>query len=268
MTSTSRTDPETVAAALRHPGYAHVTGPFPDADHAFSIAAAALEANGTDHGRLEVIGDYVIPPPDGPPSRDFQTLHFDFGLPVRPVGRADVARFTGLYVSTDRPVLGALTRIVPLDGMLAEAPAITADRLRARLEAYGATHGAFDDTAGYYEGSLARVLEAARPQAPVLPSLKSDPSFLCGTEFATLDAETQFLAVLGVDLGAAEITIALSPGQLLLFDNLRHAHGRRGRRLPGELHQRVFGHRALTAADQRRLCDAVLARIRSPARPG
>lgn len=175
-----------------------------------------------------------------------------------------MARFTALYVATDRPVPDALTRIVRLDGILAGAPAITADRLRARLEAYGATHGAFDDAAGYYEGSLARLLEAAHPDAPVLPSLKSDPDFLCGTEFATINAETRFLAARGLDADAAEIAIALSPGELLLFDNLRHAHGRRGRRLPGELHQRVFGHRALPASDQRRLFDAVLARITSP----
>ncbi len=48
------------------------------------------------------------------------------------------------------------------------------------------------------------------------------------------------------------------PGELLLFDNLAVAHGRRGTRQPGELRQRVFG-RHLQPAAQRELRDHVLA---------
>ena len=55
------------------------------------------------------------------------------------------------------------------------------------------------------------------------------------------------------------IEIRLPPGQLLLFDNLELAHGRRGIRRPGELHQRVFGHRALAVAGQLELRDPALA---------
>jgi hypothetical protein len=38
----------------------------------------------------------------------------------------------------------------------------------------------------------------------------------------------------------------VAPGELLLFDNLALAHGRRGPRRPGELHQRVYGHQGLS----------------------
>ena len=55
----------------------------------------------------------------------------------------------------------------------------------------------------------------------------------------------------------AEIDIHLQPGELLLFDNLALAHGRRGTRQPGELCQRVFGHHLQPAA-QRKLRDHVL----------
>jgi hypothetical protein len=45
---------------------------------------------------------------------------------------------------------------------------------------------------------------------------------------------------------------------MLLFDNLALAHGRRGVRRPGELRQRVFGHRQLAVAGQLALREWVL----------
>ena len=68
-----------------------------------------------------------------------------------------------------------------------------------------------------------------------------------------------------VRIDDAEIDIDLQPGELLLFDNLVLAHGRRGTRQPGELRQRVFGHR-LQPADQRKLRDRVLTAFDTRAR--
>jgi hypothetical protein len=48
---------------------------------------------------LTVIGDFIIPPSDGSVSRDFQTLHFDFGLPLDPRIAQDVARYTALCIA-------------------------------------------------------------------------------------------------------------------------------------------------------------------------
>jgi hypothetical protein len=45
---------------------------------------------------------------------------------------------------------------------------------------YGDSHGAWDNSAGYVEGSLARIVEAALGWTPALPSVKEDPEFLCG----------------------------------------------------------------------------------------
>lgn len=129
---------------------------------------------------VSVVGDFVVPPHDGPVSRDFQTLHFDFGLPLAPVVAADIARFTALHVSAGAPPSGAVTRLVPLRSLLAGGPWPDCDELIRRFTAYGNSYGAWDDDAGYVEGSLARIVEAALGQAPVLPSVKAQPGFLCG----------------------------------------------------------------------------------------
>ncbi|MGH2831250.1 MAG: hypothetical protein ACRDK2_00605, partial [Solirubrobacteraceae bacterium] len=55
-----------------------------------------------------------------------------------------------------------------------------------------------------------------------------------------------------------EVEVHLHPGELLVFDNLALAHGRRGTRQPGELNQRIFGHPALSVEGQVRLRDRVL----------
>jgi hypothetical protein len=127
-----------------------------------------------------------------------------------------------------------------------------------RLTAYGRSHGAWDDDRGYTEGSLARIIEAAAASSsPMLPSVKLEPGFLCGLEFDSLSSELAFFSRYGLDIRNAEIEISLQPGELLIFDNLALAHGRRGRRQPGELHQRVFGHH-LQPAMQSELRDDVL----------
>ena len=90
------------ADALMQAGVAHLSGPFPDSGQAFDAARAVIEAIDI-HQRfpaLETIGAFVISPVEGPPSRDFQTLHFDFGLPLDPARRADVP---ATRASTSRP---------------------------------------------------------------------------------------------------------------------------------------------------------------------
>jgi hypothetical protein len=148
--------------ALDDVGDVVVRGPFARVEDAWRAADTIVSARVTAGERLEVIGDFVLPAPDGPPSRDFQTLHFDFGLPLVPAVPTDVARFTALHVLADGPDSGALTRLVPLHALLAARAWPDRDELIRRWAAYGVSHGAWAGSAGYVEGSLARIVEAVR----------------------------------------------------------------------------------------------------------
>ena len=240
-------------------GFVVEPGPFARLQDAWSAARVLVDEAAATAARLAVVGDFVIPPPDGPPSRDFQTLHFDFGLPLAPVASADVARFTALHVAVDALPSDAVTRLVPLRLLLAGGPWPNHHELVRRFAVYGDSHGAWDNSAGYAEGSLARIVEAALGHTPALPSVKEDPEFLCGTEFVSLAEEAVFFAQRGLRPDIVGIEVRLRPGELLVFDNLALAHGRRGVRRPGELNQRVFGHRALALDQQLVIRDRVLA---------
>jgi hypothetical protein len=251
---------ESRAEALLRSGFATLCGPFATADEAFDAAASLLVGMPVDPGfpSLGIIGDFVVPPIGGPPSRDFQTLHFDFGLPVDPVGPGDVARYTALYIPTDCPPSTAHTRLVPLNALLAQVSWPDRDELLSRLVSYGEVHGGRDDVEGYIEGSFARIVEGAAGGEPQLPSVKADPDFLCGNEFHSLAAELDFFKGHGLSVLDAQRDIIIEAGTVAVFDNLALTHGRRGRRRPGELRQRVFGHRALGVEAQRTLRDRVL----------
>jgi hypothetical protein len=247
-----------MTARLDSQGFVRIAGPLPTIHEANELAQALVETCWPGPLPLSIVGAFVVPPLEGGATRDFQTLHFDFGLPLDPKVAQDVARYTTLYVPTDVADVGAVTRLVPLVALLSQRSWPAPDELLARLASYGRTHGAWDDDRGYVEGSLARIVEAAAAErSPFLPSVKVDPGFLCGLEFDSLRAELSFFARHGMSVPDVEISVALQPGELLIFDNLAMAHGRRGRRRPGELRQRVFGHR-LPPAGQRKVRDSVL----------
>jgi hypothetical protein len=257
-------------SVLGESGFVWIRSAFATPAAAFAESQELIEectgSNGDE--ALSVIGDFILAPRDCTATRDFQTLHFDFGVPVRPLHDQDVARYTALFIPRSSVGVTAATRLVPLDALLGQRRWPDRATLLDNLMAYGESHGAWDDKDGYREGSLGRIVEAAAG-ATRLPSVKSTPGFLCGTEFDTLDAELAFFRSLGLDVDAVEVEIPLRPGDLLVFDNLAVAHGRRGGRQPGELHQRVYGHRLLPPAAQRALRNRFLAAFgeRRPAPP-
>lgn len=237
-------------------GFVHLPGPFARPADAWRVAAAV--ASDLCGSPPDVVGDFVIPPLGGLPSRDFQTLHLDFGVPLVPGSPCDVARVTALYAPAEAAPSDAATRLVPLRGFLAQRRWPPLEELLARFVAYGATHGAWEGAVGYVEGSFARIVEAALAETPVLPSIKANPEFLCGMEFAALADERSFFADRGLRLEGFETEVVVRPGEMLLFDNLAIAHGRRGRREPGELLQRVFGHQQLPVGAQASLRDRLV----------
>jgi hypothetical protein len=121
----------------------------------------------------------------------------------------------------------------------------------------GATRGGRTPDASYVEGILARLIEAADNTPATLPAV-SEPGFLCGQEFDSVAEEGEFFASRNLHLDQAEVSIRLRPGQLLIFDNLALAHGRRGRRELREVHQWMFGYRQLDIDLQFALRDELL----------
>lgn len=245
--------------------FLHLSAADLELDAAFALAEELVEcASGR---RLEAVGRHVVPPVDGAPTRPFQTLHVDFGLPLTPVRPLDVATYTALLVPLGAPTEGATTRLVPLGELLGQRSWPARDALVRRLGRYGHTHGAWDDGDGYTEGSLARLVEAADGARPLLPSVR-EPGFKCGMEFDDAEGEAAFFAARGLDVAAVAVDVRLAPGDLLVFDNHAVAHGRRGRRLPGELHQRFFGLHEAGVDEQLRLRDRLLDRFPSPGTVG
>lgn len=243
---------------LRRRGFAWVRGDISDPGGAFELARALISERSAavDATTPVLLGDFVVPPVDAHESRDFQTLHFDFGLPLEPKVEHDVGRYTALHIPSGFEQVSALTRLVPLRPLLNQREWPSCWEVLGRLISYGRTHGAWDDD-GYIEGSLARIVEAV-DGTPALPSVKTEVGFLCGTEFDSLRSEVRFFQAHSLRLDDVQIEVPLSPGELLVFDNLAVAHGRRGVRRPGELRQWVFGESRAGVARQRQLRDRVL----------
>ena len=250
---------------LRERGFAWMRG-LADMERAFQTAQALVEARRAGDGAAppRLLGEFVLPPPNGQTSRDFQTLHFDFGVPLDPKLERDVGCYTALHIPKAIGRVSAVTRLVPLAALLRQREWPSQTELLERLATYGRTHGAWNDDHGYTEGSLARVVEAAAG-APALPSVKLEPGFLCGMEFDSLASEVRFFERHSLSVPEVAIEVPLRPGGLLVFDNLALAHGRRGARQPGELRQWVFGEANVGPARQHELRDQLLAAFHAPA---
>ena len=207
--------------------------------------------------RLQVVGEFAIPA-DSAQARDFQVLHFDFGLPLVARQARDLAHYTVLFLADEDHPTRALTRLVDLEQLLAQRSWPDKEELARRFAEYGESHGAWESSTGYTEGILGRLIEAADGREPALPSVGASPDFLCGTEFARADEERRFLEERGLDVGRAETRMRLRPGQILIFDNLRVAHGRLGLRKARELHQLVLGYRRLDIPGQLQARERIL----------
>jgi hypothetical protein len=255
-----------VAAQLVARGSTHVRAIHRSVAAAWDTAMAIFRAAGphdpigADMPPLEAVGEFTVPPP-GAPARDYQALHIDFGIPVEPRRPVHVARFTALYVDSDRPATSARTRIVPLRPLLAQRAWVDRPSLIERLRRYGLPQCGEH---GYVEGILGRLVEAA-DDSPSLPSTET-PGFLCGLEFSSRRQEEAHFAHRGLELDAVEEHVVLLPGELLLLDNLATAHGRLGLRAPLELHQLCAGYPGLDTTRQPVLLHRVLDAFWKPSR--
>jgi hypothetical protein len=247
------------AHALMKHGFVHVIDGWPSRDaawrYAMQVFAKAAEGDPLTVvlPELGVVGEFTVPP-RGVVQRPFQALHIDFGLPLGTRQPVDVARFTALFVDVEFTCSEATTRIVPLTPLLSQRSwpdrPVIAEQLRSSASGGRSV-----------EGVLGRIVEIA-DESSSLPPLDS-PGFLCGMEFATLDEELSYFNLHGLRVADVAQHIVVRPGELLVFDNLRVAHGRSGERKANELHQLCVGYQSLDAADQAAVLDRTLAAFAS-----
>jgi hypothetical protein len=243
-----------VAQDLMSQGFACVPGRWRNCGRAWNFALAVFaEASLSDSLRdgmpqLQVVGEFTVPPPEAC-QRPFQALHIDFGVPLGGEAPVDVARFTALLRSAEEDGPGAVTRLLPLRRLLAHQTwadrRVIAQRLRQTAT--------LDRTV---EGILGRIIEVARGGHQLVPL--DAPGHLCGMEFDSLEHERSFFDESGLPLTAVEEQVFLRPGEMLVIDNLRTAHGRSGLRSTNELHQLFVGYASLRAEDQQLLLNRVL----------
>ncbi len=243
-----------VAHDLMSHGYARVPGRWQNCGHAWRYALAVFaEASLTDplHDGmpdLHVVGEFTVPPPEAV-QRPFQALHIDFGIPLAGDVPVDVARFTALLRDAREDGPGAITRLIPLRRLLAHRTWAERHVIAERLS----RTSTLDRTV---EGILGRIIEVAREGHELVP--RDEPGHLCGMEFDSLEHERSFFDESGLPLAQVEEQVFLIPGEMLVIDNLRTAHGRTGRRNANELHQLFVGYASLHAEDQKLLLDRVL----------
>jgi hypothetical protein len=198
-----------------------------------------------------------IPVCDDVVSTAFQILHFDMGFPFLEAMSELLVTHVGIYlpVDTDHSVT-ARTRLLPLNGLFCELAQSSAD-LEDRLVNYVRRYGdGWGDTNTGRLACLARLLDAVTGKE----ELAGQRDKVVGQWFGTDQwlepdvahhLELNFFERHGVDIVAREIEVLLRPGQLLIVDNLRVAHGRIGTRRSKEICNLMYGVSDLNAAEVR-----------------
>ncbi len=189
----------------------------------------------------------------------YQVHHFDMGHPLTQQPNQPLIAYVGLYLPADSSPVTARTRLLDLWGLVRHFglyPWEAADR----LEAYAAAHGdGWIDAAGTYHNTgrlacLARVIDALSGRheladiidRPVGQWFSPERSL---DEFEAHGLETAFYLQHGINMPTSEVEVTLEPGQLLIIDNVRIAHGRIGQRQERELYSFMWGLPEATPAD-------------------
>ena len=179
---------------------------------------------------------------------DHMSLHFEMGLPLIPT--EDVSRVHALiclYIPKGENASDVATRLLSIDGLLNKT-----QNVESNLVKYCKKNGA-----GWKDFNSGRLLCAAQlfdamQENCELGYMREDRI----AEWFNKDAkrasqngaqkEIDFFAKFRINLRAKEKSFILQPGDLLIVDNLRVAHGRRGRRPAEELVQYLYGARDVT----------------------
>lgn len=197
----------------------------------------------------------------------FLALHFEMGFPLAAIEKETMFQaFLCLYFPHDEPLSETSTRLFSLGDLSLEVK----DRATLEKNLISYAKNSSDGWKDWRSGRVAplgRLLEALRGTDHLdfmfdhhiadWFSLKPDGSRLFSPEW-----EAEFFEELGVNLREKEILVTLKPGDLLIVDNTRVAHGRYGKRTAESLDQWLYGVSDATPGEidlmREGLIDAVL----------
>lgn len=189
----------------------------------------------------------------------FQALHHDMGLPLVSRHVQVGYLFSMLYAPMGGTRGNAETRIVPVANLLRQRKRHSRTVCDLLLHDYADRFGD-----GWTEperhssgrlGCLARVVDAMLEQPELLSFFDQGTWEWFRDDYASTDGraelarETAWWAKHGYRLEQAETRITLRPGDMLMFDNVRCAHGRIGPRAPEEIWQVMWGVPRLSRAE-------------------
>lgn len=176
---------------------------------------------------------------------DHLSMHFEMGLPILPVEeKSRVHALICLHIPPGDKASNVATRLLPIDCLLAGKSKEAVDK---SLATYVQKHGA-----GWQDHNSGRLLVAA--QLLDAASNQDELAYMREHRIAEwfnkdaknnnqsgLAKETAFFAKHNIQLANHEKRFTLKPGDLLIVDNLRVAHGRDGKRPAEELLQFLYG---------------------------
>ena len=191
------------------------------------------------------------------------SFHFDMGLPVIAThDYENVYLLTCLYFPMNESPSATRTRLFDTKGLLKNFN-LDLSEIEKNLVEYVMQYGDGDER--FKSGrlaSLGRVLEASLNCSPQLLHMRNHriADWFNKNKFGKrqegLEEEEKYFNLKGINLSDFEKNIHLSPGDLLVIDNTRMAHGRIGTRKAGEIYQLMYGVQGVNPSeiDQLRHC--------------
>jgi len=179
-----------------------------------------------------------------------QALHFDMGQPFWSAEPQLMFTMIGLYFPAGTEPGTTRTRVLPLKGLLDDARWKRGEDWETRLLSYVKAHGdGWKEENTHRLACFARVLDALDGNTDLVDYRDKTMAYWFSGADATngersMANEQEYFRKKGVDLATRETHVTLKPGELLIVDNTRAAHGRIGNRREKEIFQFLYGLKA------------------------
>ena len=197
-------------------------------------------------GRVQLAKADAIPVCHDSVETSFQGLHFDMGQPLTGDNQFFVSVVV-LYKSFNTTNGGAKTRVLPLTGLLSENKWGMKEEIEEKILQYVEKHGdGWADVNTKRLTCFARLIDAisggkalehykGKTMAEWFSKSPSESGEI------KMKREQNFYYKRGLNVKNKEREITLQPGEMLIIDNTRVAHGRIGKRQEKEIYQFMYG---------------------------